>query len=603
MNPIFRILQFTRRFWKWYLCMGVFVISTSLLSLAGPLFSKQIVDIIVANLEGNSQNLSKIIIFLGLILLTDFLMTTLTAFGQWTGDMFGEILQTYLSRKFFQQILNLHIGFFDNQITGQISNKMYRGIQSITNFLQNMMNNFLPFFLTAFITILLLAYYSLEIAILLGILFPLYIAISHRSTKAWGSFEGKKNPIRDLAQGRVFESISAIRIVKSFGTQKIELNSFLDSRHQIEDLAKEQTRQWHFYDFLRRLALNVILFAIFTYVIYWTFHGRFSIGEMTLLIQLVNQARFPLFAMSFILGQIQEASSGSKDFFDLLSHENHIKDIKNAKQIEWGQVGTKTPIIEFENVDFEYESGKGVLENISFSIKRGEKFALVGESGEGKSTIANLIMRFYDAKKGVVKINGLDVKTVSQDSLRAQIAVVLQESLLFSGSILENIKYGKPDATLDQVISAARAANAHEFIEKLTGGYQSVIGERGVKLSGGQKQRISIARAILKDAPIIILDEATSALDSKSELKVQKGLDALLKDRTSIIIAHRLSTIANADHLLVLSQGKVAQAGAPQDLVKDKAGLYAKLISLQSALLKKPSASREKALKAFDLVG
>lgn len=600
MNPILRIIQFTSRFWKWYLFMSAFVVLTSLLSLVGPLLFKQIVDLIVSTLSGNKQDLQPIIILLVLILATDILSTMLTAYGQWIGDILGEKLQTFLSKAFYNHVLNLHIGYFDNEITGKITNKMYRGIQSMTDFIHNMLNNFLPFFLTAFVTIILLGRYSLEIAILLAVLFPIYILISHRSTQAWGKYEAKKNGIRDLAQGRVFESISAVRIVKSFATEATELTSFLKSRKEIESLAKQQTKEWHFYDFLRRLALNIILFAIFAYVVYWTFHGRFTIGEMTLLIQLVNQARFPLFAMSFILGQVQQASSGSKDFFAILSSESRIKDAEDAKTLVCDSK-SKHDILEFDNVSFGYEQGKTVLSDVNFSVKRGEKFALVGESGEGKSTIANLMTRFYDATHGTVRICGQDLKSITQTSLRQNIAVVLQESLLFSGTIMENIKYGRPDASETDVKRAAKAANAHEFIEKLPDKYKSVIGERGVKLSGGQKQRISIARAILKDAPIILLDEATSALDSRSEIAVQQGLEELLKGRTSIIIAHRLSTIANSDHILVLSGGKVAQFGAPKDLLKQKNGLYAQLVALQSKLLKAPD--RKAKLKQFDLVG
>ncbi len=602
MNPIFHIIQFTKRFWKWYVFMGLSVILISLLSLVGPLLSKQIVDDIVKEFSTHNQSLQPIALILGIMIATDVAITVLTAISQWIGDIFGEKLETFLSRSFYEHVLSLHIGYYDNEITGKITNKMYRGISSITGFIQNMLNNFLPFFLTAFLTIILLARYSLAIAVLLAILFPLYILISHRSTKAWGKYEAKKNVIRDSAQGRVFESIGAIRIVKSFGTQLIELRSFLSSRHEVEELAKQQTKEWHWYDFLRRFALNVILFAIYAYVVYQTFQNHFTIGEMTLLLQLVNQARFPLFAMSFILGQVQQASSGSKDFFEILAKESEIKDLPDAKPLT-NTKDTNILALEFAHVDFEYEEKKQVLHDVSFAVKKGEKFALVGESGEGKSTIANLMMRFYDTKNGSILLNGQDVKHVTQFSLREHIAVVLQESLLFSGTIMDNIRYGQPDATEEDVKNAAIAANAHEFIVELPEGYRSIIGERGVKLSGGQKQRISIASAILKNAPIIILDEATSALDSRSELHVQKGLDELLKNRTSIIIAHRLSTIANADHILLLSKGRVAQYGTPKELLKDKKGMYAQLVHLQSELLKAPSDQRKERLKQFDLVG
>lgn len=603
MNPIFRILSFTKSFWKWYLFMGVSVVAISLLSLVVPLLTKQIVDTIVNQLKGRPENINQILIILGLILATDLAITIITSISQWIGDIFSEKLQTHLTRTFYRHVLDLHIGYYDNVITGQITNKMYRGIQSITDFIQNMTNNFLPFFFTAFVTILLLAHYSLTIAFLLAILFPIYIIISHRSTQVWMGYETEKNSIRDLAQGRVFESLSAIRIVKSFGTQLAELKSFVTSRSQIEGLARSQSKTWHIYDFIRRGTLNIILFAIFAYIIYWTFHGRYSLGDMTLLLQLVNQARFPLFAMSFILGQIQQASSGSQDFFSILETKSEIVDSPEAKPLVWSNSSKRIPAIEFEGVNFEYEAQKQVLHDINFKVIKGEKFALVGESGEGKSTIANLLMRFYDPQSGSIYINGQNLKEVTGSSLHEQIAVVLQESLLFSGTILDNIRYGRPDASEAEVKKAAIAANADEFISKLPEGYNSLIGERGVKLSGGQKQRISIARAMLKNAPIIVLDEATSALDSRSEVQVQKGLDRLLTKRTSIIIAHRLSTIAHADHILVISGGKIAQYGTPAELLRQKNGMYAQLVQLQAELLKAPSEARTEKLKQFDLVG
>ncbi len=584
--------------------MAFFVITTSLLSLVTPLLFKRIVDVIVDHVSGKNQDISIIFWFLGAIIFGDIASTTLTAFGQWIGDRLGEKLQTHLSASFYKHVLSIHIGYFDSEVTGKITNKMTRGIQSITDFIQNMLNNFLPFFLTAFVTIVLLALYSPLIAVLLASLFPLYILISHKSTLVWGEYSAKENAIKDLAQGRVYESLVGIRVVRAFRGAAQELASFVSARQKVQELAKEKTKIWHGYDFLRRLLLNVVLFGIVSYIVYWTFHGRYTIGEMTLLIQLVNQARFPLFAMSFILGQIQQASSGSKDFFEVLSTKTQVSDHPGAAKLELGITKSLKNCIEFDDVSFGYQE-KTVLHNISFAMKPGETLALVGDSGQGKSTIINLLLRFYEPDSGSIRVNGQDISAVTQDSLRAHIAVVFQESLLFSGTIMENIRYGRPDATLQEVQSAAKAANAHEFIMQLENGYESVTGERGVKLSGGQKQRIAIARAMLTKAPIIILDEATSALDSKSELQVQKGLSRLLQGRTSIIIAHRLSTIAHADHILVLAGGRVAEQGKSAELLQKKNGLYRGLVQLQSQLLKAPSdkEKKTKALQKFDLVG
>ncbi|MCL4360102.1 ABC transporter ATP-binding protein/permease [Patescibacteria group bacterium] len=603
MKPIFRIISFTRRFALWYIGMGLFVLSVSALSLVGPFLSKSIVDLIVAKLTGHPGNISMFLVFLGGIIATDIAITLFTALGQWAGDLLTIRLQTFLSKAFYEHVLSLHIGYFDNEITGQIVNKMYRGITSITEFMQNMLNNFLPFFFTAFITIVVLSFYSPVISILLFILFPAYILISHGSSKAWMGIEDRKNTLVDQSQGRVFESFVGIRVVKSFAAELGELASFLKTRREVEDLTKTQTRQWHLYDFGRRLVLNIILFAIFSYIVYWTYHGRYTLGDMTLLLQLVQQARFPLFAMSFILGQIQEASAGSADYFRVLETSSRITDRPGSGKLVIPSPARIPEFISFDRVSFAYDAVRNVLSDISFTVRRGERFALVGESGQGKSTLVNLLLRYYEPQKGTIRIAGQDILTVSQESLHREIAVVFQESLLFSGTIMDNIRYGNPAASDSDVRRAARAANADGFITELTDGYKSLIGERGVRLSGGQKQRIAIARAILKNAPIIILDEATSSLDSKAELEVQKGLAALLKGRTAMIIAHRLSTIANADHILVLEHGKVAQYGNHRELVRDKKGLYAQLVSLQQTLMAAPTEERQKQLAAFDLVG
>jgi ATP-binding cassette, subfamily B, bacterial len=603
MQPIFRIIKFTRQYAPWYIFMGFFVIIISCLSLVGPYISKLIVDAIVAGLGGNPINEGYILTLLMIYLGSDVSITALTAIGQWVGDLLSVKLQTFLSKRFYEHVLSLHIGYFDNEITGKIVNRLYRGITSITEFIQSMLNNFLPFFLTAIVTIILLTFYSPFIAILLAILFPVYILISHSSSRSWMAIEDKKNSIIDSSQGRVFESFVGIRVVKSFAAEAAELAAYLKDRLTVESLAKKQTKQWHLYDFARRFALNIILFGIFSYIVYWTFQKRYTLGEMTFLLQLVQQARFPLFAMSFILGQIQQASAGSADYFRVLETEKKIHDVPGAKNIQITGCKAGDPFITFSDVDFRYESGKKVLNDINFTVYRGDRFALVGESGEGKSTIVNLLLRYYEPQDGTITICGRNIAHVTQNSLHNQIAVVFQESLLFSGTIMENIRYGRPGASDEDVIRAAKAANAHDFINKLSDGYRSTIGERGVKLSGGQKQRIAIARAMMKNAPIIILDEATSSLDSKAELEVQKGLNELLKGRTAIIIAHRLSTIASANHILVLANGRVAQYGSHRELLNDHKGMYAQLVSLQASLLKAPSEDTKEKLATFDIVG
>lgn len=602
MKNIIKIFTFTTEFRPLYIFMAIFIVISSLLSFVGPFLLKQIVDTISLQFKNGTGSVEMLVASLMWVLAADVAGTIVTAYGQWIGDIMSIRLQNFLSSKFYKHILDLDVGYFDNISVGDLSNKMSRGIASITQFIGNTTNNFLPFFLTALVTIGILAFYSPLVAFLLAILFPIYVMITHKSSTAWGKYEQEKNGIADVAQGRVLESLSGIRVVKAFLSEPFEYNRFVRARESIESITKQQTKEWHIYDFYRRIALNVILFFILFYILYDTFHGRYSLGEMTLMIQLVNQARFPLFAMSFIIGQIQQADAGSRDFFDVLAIQRNITDEKNAKALVWPKE-KKTPSLVLDDVSFSYGNGIDVLKHISLSLAMGEKLALVGESGQGKSTLVNLILRYYSPREGVIQLGGKNIAKSTTESLRKHISIVFQDALLFSGTIAENIRYGNSDATFEQMKEAARLANADEFIHNLPDGYDTTIGERGVKLSGGQKQRIAIARAILHDAPFIILDEATSALDSKSEVLVQKGLDHLMHGKSTIIIAHRLSTLSGVDKVLVIQEGKVAQFGSPSDLLKNKKGLYAKMITLQQSLLGASAEERMKALQKYDLVG
>jgi len=556
--------------------MAAVVILLGFLNQVAPILTKQIVDIIVAKLKGQPAELRNIIIFLGIILTTDILVTALTDISQYYSDVTTAKLNNYLTEKFYKHVLSLSIEYFDNEITGKILSKLDRGITNIVNLIAQMANNFLPFFISTVITLVIISLYSWELAVLLLALFPLYIYISHKSSAAWIKKESEKNAIVDATSGRAFEALSSIRVVKSFVQEIIELVTFKDKRKYIVNIAKSQSKEWHLYDFYRRVSLNLIMFAVFGYVIYFTFRGRFSIGEMTLLLQLANQARFPLFAMSFIIGQIQQAQAGSRDFFAVLATLPGIKDKPHAKILKKAK-GT----IVFDDVEFSYaKNDGGLLKHISFSLQPGKKMAIVGESGEGKSTIANLLLRFYEPQSGIITIDGVNIADVTQESLRQQIGVVFQDTFLFSGSIRENIRYGRTDAAEEEIVKMAKIANADEFIRKFPKGYDSEIGERGIKLSGGQKQRIAIARALLKNPPILIFDEATSSLDSKAEFEVQKALNKLMEGRTTIIIAHRLSTIKNVDTIIVIKNGEIVEQGKPKDLEKQK-GVYAELLSYQ----------------------
>ena len=303
--------------------------------------------------------------------------------------------------------------------------------------------------------------------------------------------------------------------------------------------------------------------------------GVWTLGDFTAFILAITQMYQPIKNFAQLNSTIQKAVAGSERVFEILDEKNSIYDLPNAKVLD-----SFSKDIVYKNVNFSYEKGKQILRGINIDIKKGQTVAFVGSSGSGKSTIANLVLRFYDVDNGEILVDGINIKDLKLSSLRDKIGVVSQDVFLFNDTIKYNISYGKMDATDEEIETVAKAANAHKFISKMPKGYNTLIGERGMKLSGGEKQRIAIARAMLKNPPILVLDEATSALDSESEKLVQEAIETLMKNRTVILIAHRLSTVINADKIVVIDKGCVAEVGKHQELL-DKGGIYSKLYNLK----------------------
>jgi len=588
MKNIFKIIKISKPLHYLVFTLSLLILITSILDLIAPILSKFIVDDIVKNIQYKNGSISHLALLIGMAFLSSLIGLILSTLSDRLGDHTAGELRKFLTEKFYHKVLTLPQSYFDSEISGKIINQLNRGISSIQDFMNTLSNFILPAVLQSIFTVIVLAFYNIPIAIFTLLLFPVYMIISYYSTVRWGQEEIAKNKIEDLNRGRIQEVISNMSLVKSFNNELQEFKTIVNNLTGINKIYAKQSKTFHIFDFFRGLSLNIVLLLINIIVFYNTYKGSLSLGEMVLILQLVAQARRPLFAMSFILTRIQTAESGSKEFFEVLKLES----TENFEATETFEK-IRDAAIEFKNISFNYKDSENVLDDVSFKIKKHEKVALVGHSGAGKTTIINLILKFYSPKKGNVFLKNRNYKNLDHKFIRNNIALVFQENELFSSTIKENVVYGKQHAEEEDIIKALKLANAYNFVEKLPKGLNSEVGERGVKLSGGQKQRIQIARAILKNSPILILDEATSSLDAKSEKEVQDALENLMKNRLVIIIAHRFSTIQNVDKIIVLNEGKIVDAGSPQELSRKK-GIYSELLHYQID-------GNKKLLEKFDL--
>ncbi|OFO95910.1 ABC transporter ATP-binding protein [Corynebacterium sp. HMSC034H07] len=605
MNSILRIVRSASALWPFYLGVLITASVTAILSLLTPFILREATDTVVAG-----GPLRTILWWVVALFVADALGNVVKNIGGYIGDVMVARLRQILSTRYFAKLLSVPQGYYDNQVTGTIIARLDRSIANITQFLQSFSNNFFVMLIQAAAVLVITAVYYWPLAILLAALFPIYMWLTALTSERWQKFEAIKNENIDVANGRFAEVIGQVKVTKSFVAEARELASFGSRYRTVVDTTKPQSRWWHSMDTARGAAMALIFLGIYGLIFWRTLEGHFSIGDMVMLLQLVNMAKQPVFMMSWIVDVSQRAIAGSKDYFKVM--EEVPEPTVNPQLVAAAEPSdvpelaltpaeplrpTEGPVFAFEDVSFSYESDKPVVADITFAAQEGHKVALVGESGGGKSTLVNLLLGLYQPTEGKLTVLGHDTAELTAERLRASVGVVFQESYLFSGTIRENIAYGKPGATMEEIVDVAKRANAHGFIEEFPDGYDTVIGERGLKLSGGQKQRVAVARAMLKDAPILVLDEATSALDTKAERAVQAGLDELMKDRTTLIIAHRLSTIADVDTIITLDRGRISEIGSPAELAQS-GGIYAELLRLtQSA-----SAADRQRLKKYGFV-
>jgi subfamily B ATP-binding cassette protein MsbA len=474
----------------------------------------------------------------------------------------------------FDTILLLPVRYFDQQKTGRVMsritndvNNMEQSLYLTVEIVQNLLYSFI--YATA------LVYSNWQLAIFTIVIFAISGAISRRFGDRIRSYS--RDLTDTLAEISAFlqEKISSIRIVKSFTREDYEREMF---RRKVDDNYR------HSMKIVRTMALlsptneffNTFVASILVvFTGYLFLQGDVTIKGVLFFLMLVNLLAKPVKALGENVARIQKTLVSAGLIFEMLDLE------KENLQQKTGMSVVKKGEVQFRDVSFSYNSEVAALSHVSFLVRPGEKIALVGPSGSGKTTLINLIPRFYELSSGSILIDGTDIRTMNLADLRTQIGIVPQDVVLFAGTVEENIRYGKLDASREEIIAAATMANAHAFIEQLERGYETEIGERGVQLSGGQRQRMAIARAILRNPRILLLDEATSALDSESELMVQEALDRLMEGRTSFIIAHRLSTIYRCDKIFVLERGGIVEQGTHEELLKIDAGLYKRLYSLQ----------------------
>ena len=570
MNLYFRALKYVKPYLFRGLCAAICTVIAAGGTAYLPWIIKDMVDQVLK--EKNTDMLNWIVVSIIVV----FIIRGIAFYGQsYLMNYVGQRVIIDIRKAVFEKLQRLSLSFYDKNKTGTIMSYVTNDVNALQAAMVENVVEMVTESVILIASIVMMIYLDWRLFLVTFSTFPVVLLFidqfGKRIRKSGSRIQEATADITSVLQ----ETVSSARVIKSFVREEYEINRF--DQENIKNFranmkyAQLSATLTPTIEFVAAVGVTIILWYGGNSVIEGTITAGSLVAFLTYAVNISN----PIKRLSRVIGNIQKALAAAQRVFDVLDLPETIHNAPDAKALPMVKGNVR-----FNNVSFSYNPGEQVLNNVSFDVKPGEMIAFVGPSGAGKSTVASLLPRFYDVTDGRITIDGEDIRRVTLQSLREQVGIVPQETVLFNGSVYDNILYGRLDATKEEVEAAAKAANAHTFITELPQGYQTMLGDRGVNISGGQRQRISIARAILKNPQILILDEATSALDTESERVVQEALDRLMIGRTSFVIAHRLSTIKNADKIMVLEKGCLVEQGAHDELMA-KDGLYAHLYKIQ----------------------
>ena len=571
MNTFKKLKQFYWSHKRYFFISIIFLIVTTAITLVYPIvLQKTIDDVIIAGKYD-------FIPFLILAYLTLMVIKGVATYiQQYTVDMFGIIAMYKLRKRLYEKLQFLPFRFYDNAKTGDIMSRLTADVQGFRHFLSYGFTEVIRFILFVGISMIVMFTYSIRLTIVTLFALPFLMVVVHKfDKKVHPAFRKVRQSFGQL-NTKVQENVSGIKTVKSLSKEDFEIERFHDFNLDFRDRNIFNSNIWAKYFPLMEFIGNICIIVLLSYGGFLVINNELNPGELVAFYSLTGYIIMPIMNLGFIINMFSQAKASGERLLEILEEPNEIKEKENPiKHIEIkGEVT-------FNNVSLKYAGDeKAALNNITFSIPSGSVVGLIGATGSGKTSVTQLIPRFYDVTEGEVLIDGINVKDFDFYTLRSQIGFVLQEPFLFSSTIKANIAYGKPDATMEEIMDAAKRADAHNFIMELPEGYDTLLGERGMGLSGGQRQRISIARAICMNPKILILDDATSAVDMETEFAIQQAMQAVMKDRTTFIIAHRISSIKHADQILVFEEGKIVERGVHDELIKN-GGPYERIYNIQ----------------------